>query len=117
MEMYRIICFSKDKKDCFAEKVCAPLRVINNDIYYTDFRGRSWCCTFDWLTGRIVTDPEILVDVFSDGRLVKLRGGTGRPARLSFDCIESLRKYKPATAEKYLTLIENAIRKNHPAWN
>lgn len=99
MDLYRIIATNKEKTDCFAEKVSDPLRLIGNDIYYTDCRGRSWNCTFDWLTGRIVTDPEILVDVFGGVPLVKLRAGTGRPARLSIDCIEELRKYKPATAE------------------
>lgn len=76
MTLYRIICCNKEKTSGYAEIVTAPLRVIDSDIYYTDTKKRSWCCTWDHDHGRFVTDPEIVHPVFG-GELYKIIPGTG----------------------------------------
>lgn len=76
MALYRIICMNHEKNSAFAEIVTAPLRVVDSDIYYTDAKKRSWCCTWDHDNGRFVTDPEIVHSVFG-GELCKIIPGTG----------------------------------------
>ena len=76
MALYRIICMNREKTSGYAEIVSAPLRVIDSDIYYTDAKKRSWCCTWDHDNNRFVTDPEIVRSVFG-GELCKIIPGTG----------------------------------------
>ena len=108
MALYRIICGNKERGDAFAEPITAPLQLIDNQVYYTDARGRSWNCTYEFARGRIVTDPEIIA-VIAVGYICRMKLNTGRRAHLTIDCIETLRKFRPETAERRLNMIERAI--------
>lgn len=76
MALYRIICMNREKTSAFAEIVTDPLRIIDSNVYYTDAKKRSWCCTWDHNNGRFVTDPEIIRSLFG-GELCKIIPGTG----------------------------------------
>jgi hypothetical protein len=76
MALYRIISSNREKTCAFAEIVTAPLQIIDSDVYYTDTKKRSWCCTWDHDNGRFVTDPEIVYSAFG-GELCKIILGTG----------------------------------------
>lgn len=101
-KLYRIICANHEKTAAFAELITEPLRLIDDEIYYTDARGRSWCCTYDFINGRIITDPDIIRS--GPGNLYHIRTNTGTPARLYVGSRVELKRFK-----------EN-VKKNHPAF-
>lgn len=80
MKLYRIMCMNKQRTSAFAELVTAPLRVVNGDIYYTDYRGRSWCCTWEFNNGRLVLDPDIISCCSAGIGLYRVVPGTGSAA-------------------------------------
>ena len=82
MALYRIVCMNKEHTDAFAELVTDPLRWIDGHIYYTDYRGRSWCCDYDAEHGRLVADPEIITCCSKGIGLYRIIPGTGTPAAL-----------------------------------
>lgn len=78
MTMYRIIC-TNGKDLAFAEIVPAPLRVINESVYYTDRKGRSWKASpYEFIRSRFVEDPEIIREAIAKS-VVQIRLGSGRP--------------------------------------
>ena len=80
MSLFRIICMNQDRTSAFAELVTAPLRVINGEVYYTDYRGRSWCCDWEYHNGRLLLDPDVITCCSKGANLYRIIPGTGTPA-------------------------------------
>ena len=77
MKLYRIICMNREKTAAVAEIIAAPLRMVNDSVYYTECRGRTWDCTYDYISGRIVADPVIISTVCAALDVYKIEPFTG----------------------------------------